>query len=358
MNLKEEFNEIFVCKLANELLKVNAEFKSDRFVKATLTADWQNKELKERMRFITNKIHEFLPIDYIQQIQIIKNVAPKFSGIQGFIFPDFVQVYGLDNFKTSIQALEFLTEFSTSEFAVRPFIEKYPKEAVKQLLVWSKSKNHHVRRLASEGSRPKLPWAQPLRDFIKEPSPVLPILENLKNDESLYVRKSVANHLNDISKNHPKLVLDICKKWHGTSKNTDWIVKHALRSLLKSGNKEALAIFGTADAKNIEVEELMLSKNRLKIGDEFTFSFHVHNTNKTDRTLRLEYIIHFMKSNGSQSPKIFKISEATFPGNTKKQFVRTHKFADLTTRKHYKGKHQLSVVVNGDVKISVDFVLI
>lgn len=358
MNLKEEFNEFFICKLADDLLKVNTEFKSEKFVKATLTADWQNKELKERMRFITNKIHEFLPIDYIQQIQIIKNVAPKFSGIQGFIFPDFVQVYGLDNFKTSIQALEFLTEFSTSEFAVRPFIEKYPKEAVKQLLVWSKSKNHHVRRLASEGSRPKLPWAQPLRDFIKDPSPVLPILENLKNDESLYVRKSVANHLNDISKNHPKLVLDICKKWHGKSKNTDWIVKHALRSLLKSGNKEALSIFGTADAKNIEVEELILSKNRLKIGEEFTFSFYVHNTNKTERTLRLEYIIHFMKSNGSQSPKIFKISEATFPGNTKKQFVRTHKFADLTTRKHYMGKHQLSVVVNGDVKISVDFVLI
>lgn len=358
MNLKEEFNEFFICKLADDLLKVNTEFKSEKFVKATLTADWQNKELKERMRFITNKIHEFLPIDYIQQIQIIKNVAPKFSGIQGFIFPDFVQVYGLDNFKTSIQTLEVVTQYSTSEFAVRPFIEKYSKESVKQLLVWSKSKNHHVRRLASEGSRPKLPWAQPLRDFIKDPSPVLPILENLKNDESLYVRKSVANHLNDISKNHPKLVLDICKKWYGKSKNTDWIVKHALRTLLKAGNKEALAIFGTANAENIEVEELILSKHQLKIGEEFTFSFHIHNTNKTEETLRLEYIIHFMKSNGSQSPKIFKISESVFAGKLRKSLIRKHRFADLTTRKHHVGKHQLSVVVNGDVKKSVDFELV
>lgn len=358
MSLKEAFNKEFISRLADEFFLVDKSFQKKAFIIDVLGSDWEMLELKQRMRKITNTLCNYLPFAFEKQVEQLLKVAPKFAGIQGFVFPDFVQVYGLDNFKTSIRALEFLTEFSTSEFAVRPFIEKYPKEAVKQLLVWSKSKNHHVRRLASEGSRPKLPWAQPLRDFIKDPNPVLPILENLKNDESLYVRKSVANHLNDISKNHPKLVLDICKKWHGTSKNTDWIVKHALRSLLKSGNKEALSIFGTADAKNIEVEELILSKNRLKIGEEFTFSFYVHNTNKTERTLRLEYIIHFMKSNGIQSPKIFKISEATFPGNTKKQFVRTHKFADLTTRKHYMGKHQLSVVVNGEVKKGVDFVLI
>lgn len=358
MNLKEEFNELFIHQLADEFLKIYASFNREKFVKTTFSADWQNKELKERMRFITSKMHEFLHLSYVEQTQIIKKVAPKFSGIQGFVFPDFVQVYGINDFNTSTKALEFLTEFSTSEFAVRPFIEKYPTESIKQLLIWSKSDNHHVRRLSSEGSRPKLPWAPPLRGFIKDPTPVLPILENLKNDQSLYVRKSVANHLNDISKNHPALVLSICKSWYGKTKNTDWIVKQALRTLLKKGNKEALTIFGTANAYKIEVEALQLSKNKLQIGEELMFSFEINNTDKIHLTLRLEYIIHFMKSNGKTSPKIFKITESTFSSETKKQLIRKHKFANLTTRKHYAGKHQLAIVVNGDIKQVVDFELV
>ncbi|MGE0562589.1 MAG: DNA alkylation repair protein [Flavobacteriales bacterium] len=358
MNLKEELNKEFISRLADEFFLADKSFQKKAFIVEVLDSDWEVLELKQRMRKITNTLYNYLPFTFEKQVEQILKIAPKFSGIQGFIFPDFVQVYGLDNFEVSIRALELLTQYSTSEFAVRPFIEKYPNQSTKQLLIWSKSNNHHIRRLSSEGSRPKLPWAQLLRNFIKDPNPVLPILENLKNDESLYVRKSVANHLNDISKNHPKLVLDICKKWHGKTKNTDWIVKHALRTLLKAGNKEALAIFGTANAEKIEVEELSLSSSKLKIGEEFTFSFHVQNFNKIEQTLRLEYIIHFIKSNGTLSPKIFKISEAMFSSNTKKQLIRKHKFADLTTRKHYAGKHQLSIVVNGDVKSSVEFDLV
>lgn len=357
MNLKEEFNKEFISRLADEFFLVHKSFKKKAFVDELYTPEWKNFELKERMRKITNSIHSNLPFAYTEQLECVMQVAPKFSGIQGFVFPDFVQVYGLADFNISIKALEFLTEFSTSEFAVRPFIEKYLKETVKQLLIWSKSNNHHVRRLSSEGSRPKLPWAHPLRGFIKDPTPVLPILENLKNDESLYVRKSVANHLNDISKNHPELVLSVCKNWYGKTKNTDWIVKQALRTLLKKGNKEALAIFGTSNADKIEVEALQLSKNKLKIGDGFTFTFELKNTDKIEQILRLEYIIHFMKSNGSTSPKIFKITETILSAQAKKQWVKKHQFANLTTRKHYTGKHQLAIVVNGDVKQLVDFEL-
>lgn len=358
MNLKEEFNKEFISRLADEFFLVYKSFKKKAFVDELYSPEWKNFELKERMRKITTTIHSYLPFAYPKQLEYVMQVAPKFSGIQGFVFPDFVQVYGLDDFGTSIKALEFLTEFSTSEFAVRPFIEKYPTESIKQLLIWSKSNNHHVRRLSSEGSRPKLPWAPPLRSFIKDPTPILQILENLKNDESLYVRKSVANLLNDISKNHPELVLSICKSWYGKTKNTDWIVKQALRTLLKKGNKEALTIFGTANADKIEVEALQLSKNKLKIGEEFSFSFEINNTDKTHLILRLEYIIHFMKSNGKTSPKIFKITESTFSSETKKQLIRKHKFANLTTRKHYAGKHQLAIVVNGDVKQTITFELL
>jgi 3-methyladenine DNA glycosylase AlkC len=358
MNLKEEFNKEFISRLADEFFLIHQSFKKKAFVDELISDEWTGLELKERMRKITSAVHAHLPFDYSKQIQILKEVAPKFGGIQGFIFSDFVQVYGLNDFKTSIHALEFFTAFSTGEFAIRPFIEMYPDECIKQLLIWSKSENHHVRRLSSEGSRPKLPWAPPLRGFIKDPTPVLPILENLKNDESLYVRKSVANHLNDISKNHPKLVLSICKDWYGKSKNTDWIVKQALRTLLKQGNKEALTIFGTANADKIEVGDLQLSKSKLKIGEGFTFTFELQNTDKINLTLRLEYIIHFMKSNGNTSPKIFKISETVLSAQTKKQLVRKHQFANLTTRKHYAGKHQLAIVVNGDVKKITVFELI
>ncbi len=355
MNLKEEFNQKFISRLADEFFFVYSRFNKNSFLLNLELLDWKSLELKQRMRAITNIINDSLKISYKQQMEVLFWVAPKFSGIQGFVFPDFVQVYGLNDFNTSLKALAFFTEFSTSEFAVRPFIEKYPIESIKQLLIWSKSNNHHVRRLSSEGSRPKLPWAPPLRGFIKDPTPVLQILENLKNDESLYVRKSVANHLNDISKNHPILVLDICKRWYGKTETTDWIVKQALRTLLKKGNKEALTIFGTANADKIEVADLQLSKNKLKIGEEFMFSFEINNTDKTHLNLRLEYIIHFMKSNGRTSPKIFKITESIFSSETKKQLIRKHKFADLTTRKHYPGKHQLAIVVNGDVMKTIDF---
>lgn len=358
MNLKEEFNKEFISRLADEFFLVDSLFQKKQFVDELINNDWELLELKQRMRKITQTLSTYLPYAYLKQLEILKKIAPKFSGIQGFIFPDFVQIYGLDDYKTSIQALEVLTEYSTSEFAVRPFIEKFPKEILSQLVAWGKSKNHHVRRLASEGSRPKLPWAPPLREFIRNPTPVLPILQQLKNDDSLYVRKSVANHLNDISKNHPELVLDICKSWYGKTKNTDWIVKHALRTLLKKGDKNALEIFGTHEAKNIEIEEFYLSKNELKIREEFTFTFNIVNNNKTDETIRLEYIIHFAKSNGSTSPKIFKISENVLKSDNTKAITRKHKFADLSTRKHYVGKHQFSIVVNGDVRKVVDFELV
>ena len=358
MNLKEEFNKKFISQLADEFFLVYPEFDKIGFVEFLSSMDWNSLELKQRMRAITNDIYNFLPISYQLQLELLFLVAPKFSGIQGFIFSDFVQVYGMQNYEASIKALEFFTQYSTSEFAIRPFIEKYPTKSIEQLLVWSKSKNHHLRRLSSEGSRPKLPWAQPLRDFINDPSPALPILENLKNDESLYVRKSVANHLNDISKNHPDLVLDICKSWYCKNATTDWIVKQALRTLLKKGNQQALAIFGTSSAMKIEVENLYLSKKILKIGERFTFSFDLNNSHNLDQKLRLEYIIHFVKSNGSTSPKVFKINEGVLAAITKKQLIKKHNFANLSTRKHYAGKHQLSIVVNGDVKIFVDFELV
>lgn len=349
--LKDFLGKEYISSLADELKKNYKSFDKDTFKNSFTSPHWDEKTLKERIRYIAEQIHVFLPTEFKNQVRIIKLIAPKFSGLQGLVFPDFVQTFGLDNYEISIEALEFLTPHSTSEFAIRPFIEKYPKKSIKTIHEWSASNNYHVRRLASEGSRPKLPWAKPLTEFIKNPELCLEILENLKNDDSLYVRKSVANHLNDISKNHPELVLKLCKNWYGSSQNTNWIVKHSLRTLLKKGNREALSIFDTSDTENIEIDKFRLLKSKLKIGDTFQFEFCLSNSSSFNKTIRLEYIIHYVKSIGKTSPKIFKISESIIQAQSSKKYSKSHSFADLSTRKHYKGKHKLTLVVNGEQKV-------
>ena len=357
MNLKDEYSTKFITELATQLKSIGTNFNHLSFSDSILNKDWKNKELKERMRWVTENLHSHLPFSYQKQIECLSKIAPKFKGLTAIIFPDFVQVYGLDDLSTSLKALELFTKHSTSEFAIRPFIIKHPKKTMQQLLVWSKNDNEHLRRLASEGTRPKLPWAPILSDFVNDPSPNLPILENLKNDTSLYVRKSVANHINDISKNQPKLVLDLTKKWHGKTKNTDWIVKHALRTLLKKGDKKALAIFGLDDSSNISIKQLKLSKNTINIGDFIYFEFETINASNTKRNLRIEYSIDYVKANGKTSAKVFQISEFTLAANSKKAFKRKQSFKELTTRKHYSGAHQINIIVNGDIKESIQLEL-
>lgn len=352
MNLKDEYNKAFVESLANEITKYDKAFDSNSFIKQIINKDWEKKELKERMRFITEMLNKHLNYKYPKQIDTLKKVVVNYSGLKGMLFPDFVQVYGLDDYKTSISALKLFTQHSTAEFAIRPFIEKYPKETMAQLFEWTNNENEHLRRLASEGTRPKLPWASPLRKFIKDPSPCLPILENLKADSSLYVKKSVANHLNDISKNQPQLVIQLAKKWHRKNTDSNWIVKHALRTLLKKGDKKALAIFGLDDAKGIDVKNLKLSETEIKISEFIFFEFDVINSSNKNRDIRLEYKIDYVKANGSTSGKVFQISEFNLKGKTKKAFKRKQWFKELTTRKHYAGKHKITLIVNGEEKTS------
>jgi 3-methyladenine DNA glycosylase AlkC len=219
---------------------------------------------------------------------------------------------------------------------------------------WAEDKDAKVRRLASEGCRPRLPWAMALPKFKKDPSPILPILEKLKDDASEDVRRSVANNLNDISKDNPDLTLEICEKWSGQSENTDKIVKHACRTLLKAGNKRALAIFGYSDPSSIGVDNLSLDKKNLKIGDDLTFSFDI--TVATKSKVRLEYAVYFVKAKGKISKKVFKISEKDYGPGTY-SISRKQAFQEQTTRKHYPGTHRIAIIVNGEEKARTSFEL-
>jgi 3-methyladenine DNA glycosylase AlkC len=345
--LKNLFSKELIDSLANHVKQHHKKFNANAFINDVFDNIWSSKELKQRMRHITECINKHIKIPYQQQVEILTEVAPQFKGFTAMIFPDFIEVYGLDNLTTSIKALELFTQYSSSEFAVRPFIIKYPKEMLKQHIKWAQHKNFHVRRLASEGIRPRLPWALSLTSFKKDPTPILPVLELLKNDESEYVRKSVANCLNDISKDHPDLALKIVNEWKGKTKETDWIVKHASRGLLKQGNVNALQMFNLDDKVKAEVTQLEVSESKLKIGGEFTFETRILLLDKTAHQIRVEYNIYFMKSNGKQSSKIFQIG--TYFIKPKQEIIlkRKHKFADLTTRKHYPGEHIIAVVVNG-----------
>jgi hypothetical protein len=168
----------------------------------------------------------------------------------------------------------------------------------------------------------------------------------LKNDESEYVRKSVANNLNDISKDNPEIAFETAKKWFGKSPKTDWIIKHGLRGLLKKGNIDALKLFGFEGAKGIKISSLKFDKDRIKIGEKITFSFKM----QTDREqkIRLEYIIDFITSSGKNSKKIFKITENIYNKGREYEFKKSHSFKDLTVRKHFKGSHTLSIIINGE----------
>ncbi len=355
--LKNLYTPQLLQTLADLLHKQHKAFNSKKFLQTVFDAEWSNRELKQRMRHITHAINQHLQVPYTQQIEILSSIAHHFTGFIAIVFPDFVEVYGLDEPDISIPALELFTQYSSSEFAVRPFIIRHEKRMVKQHLKWAKHPNHHVRRLASEGIRPRLPWAMALPAFKKDPSAILPILELLKHDDSEYVRRSVANNLNDISKDHPEVVLDIINKWKGLSPETDRIVKHAARGLLKQGHTEALQSFGLNHKIKTTVSDVQLSKKNIRINDKIDFSFSVVLNEKTAHTIRLEYRIYFIKANGKPSGKIFQIGTYTLQPKQTLSIKRTHAFADLTTRKHYPGVHRLSIVVNGQEYSEVLFTL-
>jgi len=356
--LKDIYNEEFISKIATAISEVYPIFDNDSFYEKVFSGNWEDKTLKERMRQITICLGATLPDNYKEAITILSTTVDKFpkNSLGCIFFPDFVEVYGLEDWETSIKALELFTQHSTSEFAVRPFIVQDSERMMKQMVAWSKHSNEHVRRIASEGSRPRLPWGMALKHFKEDPTAILPILENLKADESLYVRKSVANNLNDISKDHPKLVLDIAKKWYGENTYTNWIIKHACRTLLKKGNVEALAIFGfDVTQSTVQINDFKIYPENLSLGEDLHFSFNLTSEQSLMTKVRIEYAIDFVKAKGNRTKKIFKITENTIEKGKILSYDKIYSFKDLSTRKHYSGLHTITILINGTEVISKDF---
>ncbi|MDL2257192.1 DNA alkylation repair protein [Bacteroidales bacterium OttesenSCG-928-I14] len=372
---KNYYNEQFLERFSKDLILVIPDFDTRRFISQVIDNEWESRELKQRVTHIAKVLGQFLPADYkdaiakiLQVLDYVEKRQPDFAKIDdnkfglmleyGAVLDSYVELYGLDDYETSVKAIERITQFTSCEFVTHPFIVKYPKEMMEQMLAWSKHEHWGVRRLASEGCRPRLPWAMALPNLKENPAPIIPILENLKNDPARFVRLSVANNLNDIAKDNPQVVIDLAKRWQGESEEVDWIIKHGCRTLLKQGNTEIMELFGLGSVKNINIEDFHISTPKVKVGDSLEFSFKLLNKSDKKIKIRLEYGLYYQKANATLSRKVCKISEKDYANNSATQISRKHSFKIVTTRKLHIGKHQVAIIINGKEFEKYDFELI
>ena len=361
--LKDIYSEDFYHQLANSLEKTIPGFDRQQFMDLIFPDAFESMELKQRMTHTIDTIAGFLSEDFregaTEICTLIDNLKQADSHEQSFEYmflPEFIETRGIDHFETSIQAFEFITQFTSCEFAVRPFIHRYGQPMLDQMLIWTRHEHAMVRRLASEGSRPRLPWAMALPSLKQDPAPLVPILQALKQDSSESVRRSVANNLNDISKDNPEFVISLVKGWQGISIETDALIKHACRTLLKQGEPRMMALFGY-DSKGIEINDFALCTANVVFGSSLEFSFAIMNKADKARKIRIEYAIYHLKKNGDLTRKVFKISERDVDKNSITKLVKKHAIKPITTRQYYAGRHQVAVIINGIESDTIDFEL-
>ena len=334
---------------------------------AKIESQHASLELKQRAQLIADEIHQALPRDLPLRYQIIRGMLhtrahsnQKISqqsdenGLCGWAMMclgPVVAQHGLSDFELSLNLLKDMTAYFSCEFDIRPYIIADQEKALNIINSWVEDADYHVRRLASEGTRPRLPWAMQIPSLITDPRPIMPLLTALRDDEQEYVRRSVANHLNDIAKDHPDLVAEIAHSWlKGVSvkhiKNREKLVKHACRTLIKQGHRHTLAAFGLFEA-NIELDKLCSPKDKVKIGDNFNFEFLLTSKAQKPQQLIIDYVIHHKKANGSLSAKVFKWKTVKLAANESLSATKSHSFKLITTRKYHTGIHALSLRING-----------
>ena len=365
--LKHQVGPTLLDRLASNILGVMPTFNADGF-KQAFAEHYLELELMPRRHLVADCLYQFLPKDYITAVKVIVDslgpVHPSTTDFSqlGFLplpLNLFVGKYGLDHFEQSMAAQYEITQRFSAEFSIRAFIERYPLQSFELFQQWIKDPNPHIRRLVSEGTRPRLPWASGLRDLQADPAPIVPILEALKDDPELYVRRSVANNLNDIGKDHPQLVYQLLASWQKNSnKNRDWVINHALRSAIKRCEPQALALLGYKDASGIGTTDSSITPNQSSIGESVRINTTVSNQGSTKKALMIDFAVHYIKANGKPRPKVFKWCQVELDGSEKKTLTKKLNLANLSTRTHYAGKHRVDIIINGQWSYLGTFYLI
>ena len=361
---KNLINAGVVNTYAQILLSIDSKFDQKSFKK--MTSGLETLELKARVQLISKALHAVMGDHYPRSIEKLLKVSRsgKLSQFELWPITEFIRSYGLEHFDLSFQAMQDITTRFTSEFAVRPFLIQHRERGFKTLEECAIHKNVHVRRWASEGSRPYLPWGEKLKQSVIDPSPNLRILEILRFDSELYVRKSVANHLNDLAKDHPELVIQTLKRWQkevpaGYEKELQFLLSRALRTLIKNRHPKALQLMGVSSKPNdISMGQLRLSPLKVKFGSPLSFSFEIKHRKSAPQTkIIIDYAIHFQKSNGKLAPKVFKLKNGILRGSEVLKIEKKHPFKAITTRTYYSGPHKLEIFINGRSMAIADFEL-
>jgi 3-methyladenine DNA glycosylase AlkC len=354
--LKNYYGPHVPTRIARMIAEIDSAFDQDAFLTDALDG-YQALELTPRAWQIAYALGRHLPQDYERAIEIlIASLGPKLeaaelTGIDVFIYMPhvfFVARFGVEHFEASMRAQYELTQRFTAEYSIRVFLERYPQRTLGRLREWASDSNVHVRRLVSEGTRPRLPWAPRLRAFQDDPRPVLELLDLLKDDPELFVRRSVANNLNDIGKDNPAPLIETCRHWmRDATPERSWLVRHALRSAVKRGEPEALEILGFLPATGVRVRDIHIAPAVASIGDSVTFIVDLRNESSAAKQLLVELRVHFVKANGKPSPKVFALKELDLEPHGSVRLTKTISIAQHTTRTHYPGEHRVEVLVNG-----------
>ena len=361
--LRERLGIEAVRQLAEVLREVYPKFDLPGFEQDALD-QLPKLELKARVSHLIDTLAKHLPDGFCETARLLEAAAdvwPKmneqaWSSYAVWPLIDYVSVYGLAYPQRAFVLLEKLTPLFTAEFAIRPFLQHHFDLTHQQMLRWTEHENDHVRRLASEGIRPRLPWAQQLPYLRNDPSPIWPILEKLKTDPSLYVRRSVANNLNDISKDHPESALSVCADWQQLSNaHIDWIIHRGLRTLVKTGHPDVYPLLGFSPLPKLSEAKLSLSVDKISLGETLDFSLELETTER--QKLVLDYRVGFVRKDGKYSWKVFKWRTIETDKNAMVTINNRHAFRPLSTRQYYPGTHLIECVLNGQVVARNEFEL-
>ena len=356
-DFKDEISPAMTAALAAELHHA-----WDRFDRAAFTADATGGlaplALLARVHHVATALRRTMPDDFATAATVLHRTldSATFTGWMTLPCGYYVADHGIDDPHTALPALAALSPRFSSEGPVRVFIERHPETTFEYLHRWAGDPDEHVRRLVSEGTRPRLPWAPQLRGLIADPGPALALLDRLHDDESDCVRRSVANRLNDISKDHADLAVTVAGRWAAAGGDrTAWVIRHGLRTLIKYGNVGALRLLGYDYDTPVTVTGLTATPDTVPIGGQVTVTFTL--TAGTSVRAVVDYAIHHAGPRGPRSPKVFKLSTVTLEPAQPRAVTRRHTFREVSVRRLYPGAHRLDIQVNGRVLATTEVIL-